>query len=960
MIAATLGCYLAFLWLLAGTAYALDPNKRITQYLHKSWRTQDGSLPAAGSSITQTSDGFLWLGGGSEGMYRFDGVRFVPWPIPIKGKAVKTITNVYGDHAGGLWVLGEREIIHMKRGVVASHLQLAGLQLFERIHENPDGSLWVVRGQYDVSDAPLCRVTDSLIRCFGKADGIPIAPAGSLLVDSDGSFWIGGQTALVHWRNSASKLYPIEGLKHNAGGIGVNSLARDTDGSVWVGILKTGPGLGLGRLTKGVFKSFVTAGFDGSKIPVSSMTVDRDGNLWVGTTNQGLFRIHGDVVDHYGRAEGLSGDFVEGFFEDRDGTFWVSTTNGLDSFRDPPITVFSAVEGLALDAAVGLLATRDGTIWIANAGSFDRIVNGTVTSIRAGQGLPGSQVAYTLEDRAGNHWVGVDDGLYHFKNGQFRRIDPPDKPFGMVLAMIEDIDGNIWAACAGNPRRLLRIRDFQVVEEFSESQIPPGHYFAPDPKGGIWITTLEGEVILLRNGAIETRFPLNPGGDPYNRQIIVQADGSVLASSENGLVGWRKGKVQRMTTKNGLPCNTVVSIIEDKQKQWWLNTHCGIIQFSDSELQQWWANPEAILHTRLYDVFDGARLSGEPSFNSAALSPDGRVWFATGFVVMMLDPSRLAKESPPAVTFIESITVDRKEFEPTDKLKLSPHPRDLQILYTSPSFLNPKKVKFRYRLESYDSDWHDAGTRRQAFYTDLPPGGYSFEVNACNSDGVWNNTPAKLAFSVAPAYYQTNWFRALMGVVLMGLLWAAYQFRVRQLHQDLKKLRDVIETIPAMAFTFIPDGSNAFINRRWSEFTGLSAEQTAGSGWMAAIHPDDLQLHGEQWRAFIAAGQPFEFEARFRSAANGEYRWLLARVVPQRDQHGKIRRWYGILTDIEDRKRAEEALQMSEKQLKIEVEERSSLLDLTHDSISVLDMEFNIRYWNQGAEEFHGWTRKKR
>ena len=900
-IAASLGCYLASLWLMAGPAYALDPSKRLTQYLHKSWRTQDGSLPAAGNSITQTSDGFLWLGAGSQGMYRFDGVRFVPWPIPIKGKAIKTITNVHGDRSGGLWVLGEREIIHLKGGVVASHLELRGLQLFERIREDSDGSLWVVRGQYDVSDAPLCRITDSAVQCFGKADGIPIAPAGSLLAESDGGFWLGGQTALVHWRNGASKLYPIEGLKHNAGGIGVNCLVRGADGSIWVGILKAGPGLGLGRLKDGVFKPFVTARFDGSKLPVSSMRLDRQGSFWVGTTNQGLFRIHGDVVEHYGRADGLSGDFVEGLFEDRDGTLWVTTTNGVDSFRDPPITVFSAVEGLALDAAAGLLATRDGTIWIANAGSLDRIVNGTVISIRAGQGLPGSQVAYMLEDRAGDLWVGVDEGLYHVKNGQFRRIDPPDKPFGMVLAMIEDIDGNIWAACAGPPRRLLRIRDFRVVEEFSASQIPPGHYFAPDPKGGIWITTLEGEVILLRNGAIETRFPLNPGGDPYNRQIIVQADGSVLASSENGLVGWRKGKMQRMTTKNGLPCNTVVSFIQDKQKQWWLNTHCGVIQFPDSELQQWWANPEAIVHTRLYDVLDGARLSGQPSFNSAALSPDGRVWFATGYVVMMLDPSRLAKESPPAVAFIESITVDRKEFAPTEKLRLSPHPRDLQIDYTSPSFLNPEKVKFRYRLEGYNSDWHDAGTRRQAFYTDLPPGNYSFHVIACNSDGVWNNTPAKLAFSIAPAYYQTSWFRALGVVILLALLGGAYQLRVRQLRQDFKKLRDVIETIPAMAWTALPDGSNEFVNRRWAEFTGLSAEDTVGSGWTAAVHPEDLSLCMDKWRASIASGEPYEFEARFRNAANGEYRWLLARGVPLRDKHGKILRWYGILTDIEDR-----------------------------------------------------------
>ncbi len=223
---------------------------------------------------------------------------------------------------------------------------------------------------------------------------------------------------------------------------------------------------------------------------------------------------------------------------------------------------------------------------------------------------------------------------------------------------------------------------------------------------------------------------------------------------------------------------------------------------------------------------------------------------------------------------------------------------------------------------------------------------------ASNSDGVWNNTPAKLAFSIAPAYYQTNWFRALGVVILLALLGGAYQLRVRQLRQDFKKLRDVIETIPAMAWTALPDGSNEFVNRRWAEFTGLSAEDTVGSGWTAAVHPEDLSLCMDKWRASIASGEPYEFEARFRNAANGEYRWLLARGVPLRDKHGKVLRWYGILTDIEDRKRIEEAL-------KIEVEERSSLLDLTHDTISVLDMEFVIKYWNQGAEEFYGWTQEE-
>jgi signal transduction histidine kinase len=152
----------------------------------------------------------------------------------------------------------------------------------------------------------------------------------------------------------------------------------------------------------------------------------------------------------------------------------------------------------------------------------------------------------------------------------------------------------------------------------------------------------------------------------------------------------------------------------------------------------------------------------------------------------MVDPSRLSQKALPAETFIESVIVDRKEFAATGSLKLSPHPRDLQIDYTSPSFQIPQRVRFRYRLDGYDRDWHDAGRRRQAFYTDLPPGKYTFRVVASNSDGVWDDTPARLDFSVTPAYYQTNWFRALCACFFLALLWAAYWWRVRQMHHQFE------------------------------------------------------------------------------------------------------------------------------------------------------------------------------
>ncbi len=783
-IAATLGSCLTCVLLLAGTVHALDPNKRLTQYMHTSWRG-----PATSAyGIAQTSDGFLWFTSGD--MMTFDGLRFTSWDGPpnggsiTKGAGFGQIVQVFGDNGGGLWVFGLREIVHLKGRVVTSQFDLEGIRTLQNISEDDNGSIWVVRGNNSISDLSLCHVNDRTVKCFGKADGIPISPVNSLLADGKGGFWLGGQTALVHWHDGVSETYPIEALKSNVGHPGIAGLARGPDGSLWVGIFASGPGRGLGRLMNGAFQPFVTPSFDGSKLTVHSMTFDGDGNLWVGTSGMGIFRIHGSMVDHFGRTEGLSSDIVNAVFVDREGILWAATPDGIDKFRDPPVASFSSVEGLGNDLPDGVLASRDGTIWIANLGSLDHIEkNGTVSSIRTRDGLPGNRVASMLEDRSGNLWVGVDDGLYLFKNGRFRRVPEPNhQPLGLVVGMSEDTDGNIWAECASKPSKLVRIRDFQVREVFPESQVPSGRTLAPDPQGGIWIGTLKGDLALFRHGVLET-FPLNTRGDPFIHQIIPNADGSVLAGSADGLVGLRNGKVQRMTTRNGLPCNFVTSFIQDKEKRWWLYTDCGIVELPDSELQRWWNNPDLMVQTRVYDELDGAR-AGRPNFNSAAYSSDGRVWFAQGNLLQMVDPSRLSQKALPAVTYIQSLIVDRKEFQATDNLKLSPHPRDVQIDYTSPTFSIPQKVNFRYRLDGYDRDWHEAGTRRQAFYTDLPPGKYQFRAIACNSDGVWNESAAKLDFSIAPAYYQTNWFRALCAFIFLALLWAAYQLRVRQLQHQ--------------------------------------------------------------------------------------------------------------------------------------------------------------------------------
>src|SRR5271166_1640580 len=318
-IAAMLGSCLTCVLLLAGSVYALDPNKRLSQYMHTSWRIQDGSAPSGMFAITQTSDGFLWFLSNRGEIYRFDGVQFRRWRSPAGAEAIGRVRNIVADHAGGLWLLGADGIAHLKDGVVTAHFDLDGIEPNPlNVSEDTDGSIWVVRGDNGISE-PVCHVTEDAMKCLGKSDGIPISPIDAILADGTGGFWLGGQAALVHWHAGVSEMYPIKGLKADMGAPGVMSLARGPDGSVWVGTLSEGPGQGLAKLEEGTVRSFVTPAFDGSKVGVFSLRFDRDGNLWVGTLGTGVYRVHGNVVDHYARSEGLSSDHVRAFFEDREG-----------------------------------------------------------------------------------------------------------------------------------------------------------------------------------------------------------------------------------------------------------------------------------------------------------------------------------------------------------------------------------------------------------------------------------------------------------------------------------------------------------------------------------------------------------------------------------------------------------------------------------------------------------------
>ena len=947
-----LGTAVASLLLVAlPRALALDPDRRISQYGHTVWRIQDGAI-APGTAIAQTADGFLWVGT-AQGLMRFDGVRFMPWQPPQGQNLPGThFSALLGSRDGSLWIGTTRGLARWKDSQLRAFTDLEHPTGIGAIIEDNSGTIWATRYGAYAREAPLCSISQETLRCFGKKDGIPVTYGLGLTHDREGNIWFGSKV-LVRWRpGTPATTYFGEIAEKLEKGDGVIDVALGPSGTAWATLDATGPHLGVQYYSGGKWTSYAVPGFDGARVRSGALLVDRRGSLWVGTQNDGVYRICGGVADHYSVSDGLSGAGVGYVFEDREGNIWVTTDGGLDMFRDTALISYTTRQGVSDRDFHSVVALRNGAVWVGTGGALNILRKQEGKTTTFDRKLSGQAVGPMLEDHSGVVWLGVDLSLMRFQNGRFREIGGQRfARVGGVNAIAEDSGGTIWVIANRNQL-------FSIVGDKITKQASPDYelgwlkYLAADASGGLWLGTQKGKstISYFRDGHLQTTSLSSPQGPAGIQALFVDSDNSLLISSPQGLYRLNHGQLSLFSSDNGLPCPETFSAIRDNHGALWIYTRCGLVRIAEPEWAKWIENPHVAVSVMILDALDGAQAgTGDYYQPGSSKAPDGRLWFVTGVSAQMLDPDRLYENALPPPVYVEGVVADHKRFDATSVVKVPALNRDLEIDYTAPSFSVPQKVRFRYMLEGRDRDWQDAGARRQAFYTDLKPRHYRFRVIACNGNGVWNQTGASLDFVVLPAYYQTNWFRLLCVAIFIALLWALHRWRVHHLKVQEKRLREVVETIPTMTFTALSDGSSTFVNKRWTEYTGLSIEETSGAGWQHVIHPEDLVRHSEKWRTSVATGRLFEDEARFRCAADGEYRWFLVRGVPLRDQPGKIVKWYGTLTDIEDRKHAEEALQESEKSFRLIVDGIAGL-------VAIMSAEGQVEFVNSQVLEYFGKT----
>jgi signal transduction histidine kinase/ligand-binding sensor domain-containing protein len=782
-------------------AFALNPALDASQYAHTAWKVAEGFSKGAIHAIAQTPDGYLWLGT-EFGLVRFDGVRSVPWPLD-RGLPSSQIRSLLAARDGTLWIGTSRGLASWKNGKLTQYAELAGQAILALV-EDHEGAVWV--GGWAAPNGRLCAIRKGSARCYGE-DGAPGYAVSSLKEDSKGNIWVGVTNGLWRWKPGPPKFYALPGDL-----AGLQALGEGDDGALLIAFRGA-----IRRLVDGKAEQVYPLPVTVRQFDFRRLLRDRDGGLWVGTAGRGLLHIHHGRTDVFAQSDGLSGDDVSDILEDREGNIWVATLNGLDRLRDFAVATFSADQGLASARVVSVLAARDGTIWLRTLDGLNRWNNGQVTIYRerndrpakaaprraarqeganelAGTGLPEQGVGSLFQDDRGRIWVSTLRGVGYLENDRFIPIS--GIPGGRVHAITSDRQGNLWVA--HQDRGLFRLRGEDVAEEIPWRQL--GHEdfayaVAADPlDGGLWLGFSRGGVAYFKDGRVRASFTGADGlGEGRINDFRLDRDGTLWAATGGGLSRLKSGRAATLNGKNGLPCDAVHWVSEDDDRAFWLYTACGLVRIARSELDAWAAAVDKdkgskwTVQAAVFGSADGVRSRANAGGFSPHVgkSPDGKLWFFSLDGLSVIDPRHLPINKLPPPVHVEQITADRKTYDATSDvnghLRLPPLVRDLQIDYTALSFVAPEKVRFRYKLEGRDLDWRDAGNRRQAFYADLPPGNYRFRVSASNDSGVWNEAGALLDFGVAPAYYQTNWFRLLCVAALLALLGALYQLRLRQL-----------------------------------------------------------------------------------------------------------------------------------------------------------------------------------
>ncbi len=763
-------CKVACWVLLALQSEASESNKPLTEYTHTVWTRRDGIPSAFIYSIAQTRDGYLWLAT-TDGLVRFDGVRFVHWrPKTGHTALLGVVRSLCAARDGSMWIGTGAGLVGHIRGEDLTTFSV-GAQV-ETILEDRDGTLWVS------TENQLLRFRTATQEQIGTAIKLPGTLLSGPLQDRSGSIWFTTQSRILRLESGNPQGSPLEMGK------GKFWISEDTNGNIWL----TGSNGSTRPMNEGQIISDADTKI--RNLDIQTVLRDSNGDTWIGTLGQGLARLRagfgdGTKVEKYSQSDGLSAAHVWCFLEDREHNIWVGTQNGLNRFRDEKAVTLTRREGLASENVDALAAGPDGTIWASTSIGVNRI-DGEHRDVY----LNGVTVMGLSTSRENTLWAGTNRGVVRAEKGNWRYLPmPAGIRLQNVTVVAVDHENGVWLFDAR--KGLYRWADGRITDFSNEALLKGKAILAAraDGRGRVWFGLNDAGVAVFDG----SRFHLYSESDGLAggsvNAVHIDDNATVWIATERGLSRFDGQRFVTWNTSNGLPGERVLWILSDNEGRIWLGYSTGVACISRSELDRAKQDPSHRVAYSFLDDGDGLKGNPDRGWQSPAVrASDGKFWFRTSEGVAIIGPQDLTRNLVVPPVYIERTVADGAVIDATPPVRLRPLTRDIEIDYTALSLAEPRKVLFRYKLEGFDSDWRDAGTRRQAFYTNLRPRAYRFRVLACNNDGVWNEAGATLDFDLLPAFYQTRAFSLLCALVLIILAWGAYRLRVWQVTTHLRDL----------------------------------------------------------------------------------------------------------------------------------------------------------------------------
>lgn len=762
-------------------AQALDPSVPITEYHHDIWTSREGA-PREVDAMAQTADGWLWLGTVT-GLHRFDGVHFEPFkPAPGENLLGKRITSLTALPNGDLW------IGYTFGGL--SRLRNGRLQHFASGAGNPVGATYNLAVESDdsiwvASTSGLLHYSGGKWEKIGAGWDYPAARAEYVHLDQYGRLWVADGKALYLLDRAARKFRPT-GLATEA------PLVRDApDGSLWL--------IGKDSITP-------LPAPPGQSIPRSPLAnraaghtslFDSHGNFWTGNCPAGLCRIlpatwqkqtgpfpRNTVDDKLDQPWQMGSLNVHSLLEDREGNIWIGTPAGLERLRHNKLrTVHFPPEAGRLAVA----QEADGTTWAASseAGQLWKVD-------AAGQAIkqdPGQTVYVVANGRDGSVLIGGDQRIERRKGGVVESWPLPplregEAPRNFVLLLADDGDGT-WVGIGG--RGLYRRQDGKWLAPSDQKSLRAPLFIAVGATGASWFGYRNNKLLLHDHGKITEYGPAQ--GIDLGTVSFVDVQRETLIAGDNGMAVLRNGRFERLSTADADLLSNVSGIAITADGDRWINSSKGLVHVTSADWQRSMAAPGTPLRYELWDSSDGYPGAADIIVRvpTALAGAGGRLWFVGTGGIAWFEPARAHRNTSAPAVHVTGMHSDGVRHALQAGTRLAPGTDKLQIDYTALTYTMPERVRFRYRLDGVDKDWQDAGARRTAYYTNLGPGAYRFNVEAVNEDGVSSGVHSAQPFEIAPRFTQTVWFAGLCALLAAALAYGMHQLRLRQLTRRFRQ-----------------------------------------------------------------------------------------------------------------------------------------------------------------------------